>query len=443
MKPNPPLTVYVYNGVEHEWEFITHLKTRKKRDGAIRASTNLADTYLFANPNSTCVFVSPLPLDSAFVRYAEALLDSHFTILVPKPKSHSLAHNLTNDKTCIATIKTIAKRFNNNIILKSYSSSPGIHAVATVLKKNGLSVALPETTDASKLSAVYTYGSKSGFRNAFSRYMPKGYICRSPNEALQRAEELYNQGEGVVCKTDRGCAGEGVHIFKKKGGFAYVKDELAKIFVSQPYWHSHPIVVEAYVRPTMHDCPFPSIEGYIDAKGKLSFPYYCNMIVTPKGEFFGVEIHKRVLSSSLAKKLMQISTHIGRTYVQAGYRGTFDIDFLHSAKKLYANESNMRTNGGTDTYITARKLIGRDFFTSRYVLSNYFTFSQNKKYTFPNLVSLLSKHLYNATTKTGVIIGSALALRQRGVSYMIIAKSPAEANKLQKKLILTIKKNQE
>lgn len=443
MSQSPGLTLYIYNGVEHEWDFIVSLKSKKKQSAAIRSSEYLADTYLFANPDTTCIFVSPLPIDRNFVCYVERLLNSSFTILVPQKHNHLLAQHLAHDKKCIDQIVQSAKNFGNRITIKSYSSSIGIHEVATALRLKGLRVTLYDTTARTKLSTVHYFGSKSGFRKEFSSLMPKGYVCSTPKEALIRAEELYKNSVGFVCKTDRGCAGEGVHIVRKKYPFEKVKAELRKLFSQQLYWNTFPIIVEEYITPDMQYCPFPSIEGYIDSKGKLSFPYYCNMIVTKKGEFFGVEIHKNVLSPKLTRELIRKSTQIGSRYVKAGYRGTFDIDFLHDGKKLYANESNMRTNGGTDTFITARKLIGKDYFTSRYVLSNYFNFPKQTKYTFTRLASLLKRCLYNPMTKTGVIIGSALALRQRGVSYMVITKSKAEANKLQKKLILTIKKNQE
>jgi len=443
MSQSPGLTLYIYNGVEHEWDFIVSLKSKKKQVAAIRSSENLADTYLFANPDSTCIFISPLPIDRSFVRYAERLLSSSFTVLVPQKHNHLLAQHVARDNKCIDQIVQSAKNFGNRIIIKSYSSSIGVYEVAQALRLKGLRVTLYDTTPKTNLSSVHYFGSKSGFRKEFSSLMPKGFVCSSPEEALVSAEKIYKSGSGVVCKTDRGCAGEGVHIFRKTSPYEKVKTELATLFSQQPYWNSFPIVVEEYIKPDMQNCPFPSIEGYIDPKGKLSFPYYCNMIVTKKGEFFGVEIHKKVLSPKLTRELIRKSTQIGSRYVKAGYRGTFDIDFLHDGKKLYANESNMRTNGGTDTYVTARKLIGSDFFTSRYILSNYLNFSKKQKFTFTNLVSLLRKYLYDATTNTGIVIGSALALRQRGLSYVIIAKSRGEAKKLQKKLILTIKKNKE
>lgn len=443
MTSRTSLTLYIYNGVEHEWDFITSLKTKKKKVAAIRSSENLADTYLFANPDTSCIFISPLPIDPAFVRYAERLLDSSFTVIVPPNKTHLLSYNLAQSANCIEQICKEAKRFGNKVILKSYSSTLGIHEVAEALSKKDIRVSLPETTSKKSLSTVHYFGSKSGFRKEFNTHMPKGYVCTSPAEAVKRAEEIYAKYAGVVCKTDRGCAGEGVIILRKKKKIPSITTELQSIFKSQPYWSKFPIVVEEYIPPAMHNCPFPSIEGFIDKRGKLSLPYYCNMIVTPKGEFFGVEIHKTVLSASLARKLIAISKSIGNVYAKKGYRGTFDIDFLHDGKKLYPNESNMRTNGGTDTFITARKLIGNHFFTNRYVLSNYFSISNDQRLTFEKLLRSIDPLLYNPRHKTGVIVGSALALKQRGISFMVIAPTRNEAMKIQKKLILTIKKNKE
>jgi hypothetical protein len=444
MKKQPGLTLYVFNGVEHEWEFISSLATASQKKDAIRASNDIADTYLFSNPQSTCIFVSPIHFNSSFISYAESLLHSQYTVIVPSGTSHLVCKNLIEDQKGMNRILEIAKLHRNTLILKSYASSQSIHTLARELRAKGVRVLLPETTKLEKLHTVSYFGSKSGFRTSFSRYMPEGYICNSPAEALKKAMVLYERGSGVVIKTDRGCSGEGVHIFRKKEPFLHVEKKLAAIFDSQPYWKQYPIIVECYVPPAMEDCPFPSIEGYIDSKGKLSLPYYCNMIVTPQGEFYGVEIHKNVVSGTTLTEMIRISKKIGNTYAKAGYRGRFDIDFLHDGTRLFANESNMRTNGGTDTYLAVRALVGTRFFTERYVLSNFIDFPPKRRgYTFHTVSAMLAPYLYNVKTKTGVIISSDLAFRLHGLSIIIIARSAGDAQTMQQKIILTIQKNKE
>ena len=130
---------------------------------------------------------------------------------------------------------------------------------------------------------------------------------------------------------------------------------------------------------------------------------------------------------------------IAKKYREAGYRGRFDIDMICDGKKVYADESNTRINGGTDTYVISKKLVGNTFFSDRYILSSYMDLPSQVPHTFPAVYSICAPLLYDINTKCGLIINSESVIVNGGFSYILISKNKKESKMLheQLKLLLT------
>lgn len=429
-----PLPLYIFNSVEDEWRF----------NRSFQSSYLLSDSYLYMNVHTPhSILITPIPVSAQFKEYVESLAEVKITTYSPIHKTHSICKNIIADKIVFNKLIKQAKKYNSAIELKAYVSSPELLILRDEITKKGIKVSLPENVTRKNLWVVDFFGSKAGFRSIFSHYMPKGAICYSISEATEKARELYKGTNTVVIKTNKGNSGEGVVIIKNKPN-----PDFASLFSSKPYWKKNPIVVEEFIDTTSEKLSrFPSIEGFITANGKVELPYYCNMIVTKEGEFYGIEMHKKVVNERVRREMNKITTYIGTTYAKAGYRGRFDVDYLFDGKKLYANESNTRTNGGTDTYFIVRKLIGPTFFTSRYILSNYIEL--NKIVSFNAIIQMISPLLYRKKTKIGFILGSENALHHKGLSFILIGKNKKHTQSLIRKMntllnsILTIDKNKQ
>ncbi len=426
------LPLYIFNSIEDEWGYTS----------SAQSSYLLSDSYLYMNVNTPhSILITPIPVYPLFKKYVESLVKVEITTYSPIHKTHSICKNIIADKVVFNKLINEAKKYNGTIELKAYASSPELLILRDEITKKGIKVSLPENIIRENLWTVDFFGSKAGFRSVFSQYMPKGAICYSIPEASGKARELYKRTNAVVIKTNKGSSGEGVVIIKNKQ-----KPDFTSLFSSKPYWKKNPITVEEFIDTTKEKLSrFPSSEGFITANGKVELPYYCNMIVTKEGEFYGIEMHKKVVSERVRKEMNKITMHIGSMYAKAGYRGRFDVDYLFDGKKLYANESNTRTNGGTDTYFIVRKLIGPTFFTSRYILSNYIEL--NKNISFNAFIQMISPLLYDKKTKVGFILGSENALHHKGLSFILIGKNKKHTQSLVEKMntllksLLTIKKN--
>lgn len=441
LKVPPPLTLFVYNSVEDEWPFLSQIQNERERTKSIIGSSRFSDCYLFANAQlSHCVYISPRPIHKEFLSYYTSLTGCSIICKVPKKKSEFICRNVIQDIDLLSWIIKRSKKHNQQIIIYSYANSPYLYELKEKFESHNVHVTLPDAPLKKDLGTVAYFGSKTGFRETFHSFMPFGYICKTPLDAANKASLLYKKNGGVVIKTARGNAGEGVMIYRN-GDLPPQQNECKKIlirkFEEHSYWSSSPIVVETYIDSSKEKKqPFPSIEGYVQQNGTVTLPYYCNMIVTKEGEFYGMEMAKNTLSPNVAKQVSKISNIVGTTYAKKGFRGRFDIDYIFDGKRLYANESNVRNNGGTDTYFIVKKIVGDDFFTTRYVLAKYIDLTIKGRKTLKKVLHILKPLLFNKKKRVGVVINSEAVIRHKGLSYIIIALSKKDAldadNKIKK-----------
>lgn len=435
-------SVYIYNPIEDEWPFISSFPKKEQKE-YIASSNRFADCYLFANsflPSFT--LIAPIPLSEEFVSYFHTLTGSCCTPITPKGDSPFICENIMKDSALFKKLLEEAKR-HGSITLYSYAISKQLFVLINKLKKAHAVVYLPEGPSEKDLWTVAHFGSKCGFRKSFPHLMPEGSIHTSYKQAIPAATAQFVAGNGVVIKTDRGNAGEGVFIFKKSKTVTdkTIVPRLKKLFIKHPYLKKHSLVVEKFIDTSKEKrCPFPSIECFIHQNGRIEIPYYCNMIVSPEGEFYGMEMHKSVFTEKIKKSVFRITREIANTYKENGYRGRFDIDMICDGTHVYADESNTRINGGTDTYMIVKKVIGSSFFSSRYVFAHYIALSPSQHHTLQTIATLCKPLLYDKKTKKGLIINSGSAIASGGLSYIIIEKTKKSAFRMHEKLKLLLDK---
>jgi len=439
-KKNDSYSVYIYNSIEEEWDFISSFSSAQQKK-LINASNRFADCYLFANallPSFT--LITPQKVNGEFAEYFEKLSGSRATILTPKIKSPFICENVVADSNVFSQIVT-SSIAAGSLSLYAYAITPHIFQLKRALEKAGVKVVLVEAPLEKYLGSVSHFGCKSGFRSEFSQLMPQGSIVKKYTQLEKSAISLFNSSpNGIVIKTDKGNAGQGVYIFRKNKikTSEHLSHKIKNIINKEPYLKKHALIVEEFIDTSKEKkCPFPSVECFIHQNGKIEIPYYCNMIVTPTGEFYGMEMHESVLKGKIKNDVIRITNTVARKMKSSGYRGRFDIDMMCDGKQVYADEANTRINGGTDTYLLAKKLIGENVFSKRYVLSSYITLT--KKQSFLSLHTLLSSFLYDKKTKTGLIINSSSVIENGGFTYVIIEKNKNRADAINHSLSQLLK----
>jgi len=447
-KASKTYSIYIYNSIEDEWDFISsHKKSEQER--LIHDSNRFADCYLFANallPSFT--LISPLRISPAFKEYFETLSGTHCTVLTPVSHTPSMCKNIVYDKKTFAFIISEAKKAGS-LTIYAYAITKQIYNLKRSFEAAGILVFLPEAPDEKDVWTVSHFGSKSGFRASFASFMPPGMIELDYKKVPKKAASFFEASQsGIVLKTNKGNAGQGIHILRKdkiQTKEIFLKT-LRNIYKREPFLKKHPLVIETYIdTKNEKQCPFPSVECIIHQNGKIEIPYYCNMIVTPEGEFYGMEMHKSVFTKKIKEKVLGMTIKIAHAFKEAGYRGRFDIDMLNDGKKIYANESNTRINGGTDTYLIVKKLVGDNLFSNRYVLSSYIDLPRRISRSFVRIKKLFAPYLFDKKKKTGLIVNSESVIRNGGFSYILVGKNKKNTLTLHSeiKLLLTNKKNKQ
>ena len=164
--------------------------------------------------------------------------------------------------------------------------------------------------------------------------------------------------------------------------------------------------------------------------------YYCLMMVTKDGVFYGIDMHEDVINERLAARIVDTGYYIAERYAAAGYRGHFDIDMIATKyNQVFVNESNTRNTGGTDVYKIALELIGRDFLSDSYVISrSKYDISYIKRPSLKHILTILKPILYNKKMKEGVVISSENIIRQKELIYIIFGNTKRRAYQIEKEM---------
>ena len=448
-KNHNELVVYIYNIVEDEWSFISAITDKELRKKEIENSNSSAESYLFANADEEeFMYVSPKSISFAFKKYFQDLVGAKkIDIVVPKKITGLVCKDFYNDKPLFNQFIKKARKYKK-VTLVSYASSPQFLDLKDKIENLKINISTPEAPEVDCSWTVNFYGSKSGIRQLAQQstalepdfIMPEGIICVGKLDAARIAANRYIKDNGVVIKTNKGSSGNGVLIFRDGDlpkDYKQCEKAIYSIFNKNDYWDRYPIIIEDLISVNLNNgSSFPNIEFKIHKSGKIEMLYYCLMMVTKDGIFYGIDMHEDVISERLAARIVDTGYYIAERYAAAGYRGHFDIDMIATKyNQVFVNESNTRNTGGTDVYKIALELIGRDFLSDSYVMSrSKYDISYIKRPSLKHILSVLKPILYNKKMKEGVVISSENIIKQKELIYIIFGNTKRRAYQIEKEM---------
>lgn len=443
------LTIYLYNVVEDEWSFLSSIYPIEKRISMMNDMNDSSECYLFANADEEdFIYVSPIDIPKNFKHYFQQISgNKKVDIIVPQLRTGLLCRDLYTDKQMFNEVVQKAKKFKKVLII-SYASSPEFLELKERLIQLGINVSTPEAPELENAWTVNFFGSKSGIRQLAQQsravepdfIMPEGVICVGKLDAAKIAANKYINEKGVVMKTNKGSGGQGVMIFREgelPKDYKSCEKRIYELLNQDGYWDRFPIIIEELVNVNYSgNGGFPNIEFKIHKNGKIEMLYYCVMMVTPEGKYYGLDMHEDVISERIAARIIDTGYFIAEKYSEAGYRGHFDIDLIASKNRhIYVCESNTRNTGGTDIYKLTRKLFGSDFFSDIYVLNrNNYKFNGQNSITFEKVLDVLSPILYNKKNNEGLVISSLAPLKDKQLLYSIFGKNKKRAYQIEEKM---------
>lgn len=443
------LLIYIFNVVEDEWSFLSSIQPIDKRYEMISDCNMVSECYLFANSSEPeFIYISPIEINNQFKNYFQTISSTKkIEIYVPQMRTGLICKDLYTDKELFGNLINRAKKYKK-VTLISYATSPEFLELKERIIQFGINVITPEAPEIENAWTVNFFGSKSGIRQLAQQsraiepdfIMPEGVICVGLLDAAKIAANRYINEKGVVLKTNKGSGGQGVLIFRDgelPKDYKSCEKRIFEMLSEDGYWERFPIIVEQLINVNyMSPSAFPNIEFKIHKNGKIQMLYYCVMMVTKEGKYYGLDIHKDVINERLAARIIDTGYYIAERYAEAGYRGHFDIDMIAAKNShIYVCESNTRNTGGTDIFKLVYHLYGEDFMNDVYVLNrNDYKFNTNENITLKKIIDVLQPILYDKKKKEGLIIGSSETLKNNKLLYTILGKNKKRAYQIQQEL---------
>jgi hypothetical protein len=443
------LVIYIYNVVEDEWSFMSGIQPVEKRYEMINDCNDSSECYLFANASeSEFIYISPIEISNSFKNYFQAITrNKKVDIFVPQKRTGLICKDLYTDKQLFGDLVQKAKKFKK-IKLISYATSPEFLELKERMIQLGLNVYTPEAPNIENAWTVNFFGSKSGIRQLAQQsravepdfIMPEGVICIGKLDAAKIAANTYIREKGVVLKTNKGSGGHGVLIFRDgelPRDYKSCEKRIYELLSEDGYWEKFPIIIEELINVNyLAFGAYPNIEFKIHRNGKIEMLYYCVMMVTKEGKYYGLDIHEDVLNERTATRITDTGYFIAEKYAEEGYRGHFDIDMIAGKNShIYVCESNTRNTGGTDIYKLVYDLYGEDFFSDIYVLNrNNYKFKTQSLLSFEKIIEIIKPIAYDKKSKEGVVLSSAAPIKEKQLLYTILGKNKKRAYQLQQDL---------
>src|SRR3989338_5919164 len=444
------LTIYIYNVVEDELSFLSSIQPIEKRYDLINDCNLSSECYLFANASeSEFIYISPIEIPNSFKNYFQSITaNKKVDIYVPQMKTSLICKDLYTDKQLFGEIVSRAKKYKK-VTLISYATSPEFLELKERMIQLGINVLTPETPELENAWTVNFFGSKSGIRQLAQQsraaepdfIMPDGVICVGKLDAAKIAANRYIKEKGVVLKTNKGSGGQGVLIFRDgelPKDYKSCEKRIYELLSEDGYWERFPIIIEELINVNYNNISsFSNIEFKIHKSGKIEMLYYCLMMVTGEGVYYGLDMNEDIINERMAARIIDTGYYIAEQYDEAGYRGHFDIDLISSGNsKMYVCESNTRNTGGTDVYKLTRELFGKDFFSDTYVINrdNYILKTQ-KPIEFDALLKKIQPVLFNKSKKEGVILSGSGYLSVNSLLYTIYGNNKKRSYKIQSDLL--------
>lgn len=443
------LVIYIYNVVEDEWSFLSAIQPIDKRFEMINDCNGSSECYLFANASeSEFIYISPIEISNGFKNYFQTITkNKKVEIFVPQKRTGLICKDLYTDKQLFGDLIQKAKKYKK-VKLISYATSPEFLELKERMIQLGLNVYTPEAPNIENAWTVNFFGSKSGIRQLAQQsravepdfIMPEGVICIGKLDAAKIAANTYIREKGVVLKTNKGSGGHGVMIFRDgelPKDYKSCEKRIFELLSEDGYWEKFPIIIEELINVNYSAFGAnPNIEFKIHRNGKIEMLYYCVMMVTKEGKYYGLDIHEDVLNERTAARITDTGYFIAEKYAEEGYRGHFDIDMIAGKNShIYVCESNTRNTGGTDIYKLVYDLYGEDFFSDVYVLNrNDYKFKTQATPTFEKVTETIKPIAYDKKNKEGVVISSAAPIKEKQMLYTVLGKNKKRAYQLQQDL---------
>lgn len=330
---------------------------------------------------------------------------------------------------------------SRTLTLIPYCNTPQFFELVDALRnRGGVCIKLPETPRPDNYWLVHYLDTKAGFRSLISHWIselpvqiPLGFICQTPQEALQTINWFHSHNRSCLLKANTGENGYGNEVISP-GQFSS-QEKIIENILSNPLFGSDLMICEELVQS--EHVISPSFEGFVPPfqEGDPRMTYISLQLFHEFGDFDGVLISKRHRDEEWYTNLKHAGLQIGVRLQQLGYVGYYDIDAIVDNKgTLYLLEINPRRTGGTHVDSLAKHVFGPEYYEKIVLLSNDSTDSGSAT-TFDQLSTILERVLFPIGNKNyGLVPTITSSLTEKKFGYILIGESEEDVYSLQREM---------
>lgn len=294
------------------------------------------------------VFVTPVPLSRAFLRYVYDLTgvppESVAVVEVPPAGAVPLARAV-REAGLVEHVRALAGGRGAALLPTALDAS----AIAFA-RDIGIAVHPYPSVEAAEVALRVTMllNTKTGFRETAGQLgmrLPAGRMCRRA-ETEDVARELLRDHERVVVKPDRSAGGHGMRFVSRDGLRGEASLPLDTVGGPEGLW---------VVEECLDVAESVSIQLEVAAAGARAL--FSGAMRTVKGSFTGYASPLPPSCAHVARELEEWGTALGRHLAVHGYGGPFGLDGLVDADGVvYASESNIRRTATTTPHAMVVRL---------------------------------------------------------------------------------------
>jgi len=451
-RKNKIKTIYISNILEGYYKSYDALKSQEEGD-----FWTLFDIYdsnralLYGDDHKIVITTSPIH-KLHFDHMVQLMKWNDVHNISPIKASHSISADCVKDDYLGVELIKLIKN-NPGVALIPYRSTPQFQSLIHFLRGKNLCFETPETIPQEKQFILNYFNTKRGFRhlwylshanNSPHIQIPEGFITQSKKEAIDAAWWFKQEGESFVIKYNSGVQGIGIELIDHKT----LSDDKKKFdahmrnLLKDKMWNETIIIIEKAIPANEKaESISPSIEIFIDSKGKVSKSYVSDQILAAdKRTFRGIYIYPELMTDTAIKKTFASGIKFGKRLALYGYRGVFDMDLIRSKNnEIYVVEANLRRTGGTHLHELCLSLLGDGYGHTYHSLIEDICLNKKHKLTYEKCRSLFVDELYSNKKHFGIIFANPDMLKVNILVIVLIARTKKQILTLRKKVDTKLK----
>lgn len=440
-------TIYISNILEGYYKSYNALKSQKEGHFWTRFDTFDSNRALLYGGDNKVIITSS-PIYTPHVNHIIRLMGWKKVFNIsPTKASPSISADCVTDQILKTELIQIIKK-NPGVAVIPYRSTPQFQKLIHLLRSKKLKFETPETIPEEKQFILNYFNTKRGFRHLWHLsyadnpphvQIPEGFITQNKKEVIDAAWWFKQEGESFVIKYNSGVQGIGIELIDHKTLSTNKKEFTAQVkdLLKDSMWNEPIIIIEKAIPANERGVSIsPSVEIYINPKGKVSESYVSDQILAEdKRTFRGIYIYPELMTDSSIKKTFYSGIKFGKQLAQYGYRGVFDMDLMRSKNnEIYVVEANLRRTGGTHLHELCLALLGKRYGHTYHSLIEDIYLNKKHGLTYEKCYSLFINNLYTHKKHSGIIFANPDMLKVNILVIVLIAKTKRQIQQLRAKV---------